>query len=507
MNKLLLSILLVSVGSTSVQASSIQRPEAPQKPLVTLRGRVVDARTSEPMGKVRVIASGTEQSTTTDDNGAFTLENLPLGNVDLYITTVNYGLVKKTITIKDSENPEALIALNEDAAALTEHVVVTDDPFASTEANAASEQTLNKRELQALSSVLLGDPVRAAQALPGATANDDFRSEFSIRGAGFDRVGLYLDGILTENFVHTVAGGFPDTGSLSVINADTVSAVSLLSGGFPSKYGYRSAGILDVVTRDGNRVKPAGRIAASLSGLSGLVDGPFAKSRGSYLFAGRKSYVGYLVRSINDENNFTNNPPILNFADAQGKALYDLNSRNQIGFSLIFGAFDFDRNRDRALLGINQVSRADTNNLLVNGHWTFTPNPQVFWQTRLFGLRTNFENTNRNDASLQNGHRSQYGLRSDVAFQLRPRHRIEAGLYIRSLNVDSTSQFFDFADEVAITFGNFNRHGTEEAFYAQDTWTNERLRLSLTGGGRVEHSSTTRETVFSPRASLGWSPA
>src|SRR5712691_11609240 len=178
-----------------------------QERLLTLHGRVVDARTGEPVAKVKVIASGTYQSATTAENGAFTLEKLPIGQLELYITTVNSGLVKKTLTLKDGDNAEVVIALNADAAMLTEHVNVLADPYETTETNAASEQMLNKRELQALSSVLLGDPVRAAQALPGATTNDDFRSEFAIRGAGFDRVGLFIDGVLTDNFVHTVRGG------------------------------------------------------------------------------------------------------------------------------------------------------------------------------------------------------------------------------------------------------------------------------------------------------------
>jgi hypothetical protein len=51
-----------------------------------LRGRVVDARTGKPIAKVRVIISGTDLSTTTDDNGEFTFDNLPSGNVDLYLS-------------------------------------------------------------------------------------------------------------------------------------------------------------------------------------------------------------------------------------------------------------------------------------------------------------------------------------------------------------------------------------------------------------------------------------
>jgi TonB dependent receptor/Carboxypeptidase regulatory-like domain/TonB-dependent Receptor Plug Domain len=497
MNRILFCVVILSACLT-VQAS--------QQKLVTLQGRVVDARTGERMAKVRVSVSGVgEHSTTTDEKGEFTFENLASGPLDLYITTVNYGLVKKTITLKDGENSGILITLNEDSAALTESVTVIAGPYETAQTNVATEQTLNKRELQSLSSVLLGDPIRAAQALPGATANDDFRSEFAVRGAGFDRIGLYVDGVLAENFVHTVQGGYADTGSLSVINADTVNSLSLLSGAFPTKYGDRSGGILDIETRDGNRVKPAGRIAASLSALSGVVDGPFADGRGSYLFAGRKSYVGYLLKRINDQAQFTNNPPILNFSDFQGKVLYDLSKRSQVGASVIVGVFNFDRNRDRNLLGINNVFRGESRNVLFNTHWNYTPNPQVFWQTRFFGLRTNFENTNRDETILLDGVRTQYGVRSDLNFTSKRGHRIETGLYIRSLSVNSFNQFFDFSTGTLRNRGSFDRRGTEQAYYAQDTWSSERLGLSLTGGGRLEHSGTTGETLFSPRGSILWS--
>ena len=495
-----LFVLLFVLASVS----SGQEKPASDKQLVSLKGRVVDARTGEAIAKVRVIANGVDQSTTSDENGVFTFENIPVGELDLYITTVSYGLVKKTISVL-AENHEFTIALNEDAAALTESVTVNAGPFETLQANIASEKTLNKRELQALSSILLGDPLRAAQALPGVTANDDFRSEFAIRGAGFDRVGLYVDGVLTDNFVHTVNGGYTDTGSLSVINADTVGNLSLMSGAFPTKYGDRTGGILDIETRDGNRVKPAGRFAVSLSGLSGVVDGPFANGRGAYLLAGRKSYVGYILRRINEENNFTNNPPILGFADLQTKLVYDLNPRHQVGVSLIFGTFNFDRNRDRDLLGPETLFRGTSRHLLFNTHWSFTPNSQVFWQTRFFGLRSAFTNTNNEGLKLLDGHRNQYGVRSDVNVNFRSRHRLESGVYMRSQSEKSISEFFNFSTGRFDFFNLLNRDGHEESVYAQDTWTNESLGLSLTAGGRVEHSSSTGEVLFSPRASLGWS--
>lgn len=490
-----------SVGFRSLGPTD--RNIMPQK--ATVRGRVVDARTGEPIAKVKVIVKDTDESTTTDDSGFFTLANLPVGSVELYITTVTFGLVKKAITLKEGEN-NIEIALNEAAAALTESVTVVDDPFQTTETSLASEQTLKKRELQELSSVLVTDPIRAAQALPGATANDDYRSEFGIRGAGFNRVGVYLDGVLTENLVHTVAGGYPDTGSLSVINADTVSSVSLLSGAFPSNYGFRDAAILDIKTRDGNRIKPTGRVSASLSAVAGTVDGPFGKGRGSYLVAARKSYVGFLVKRFNDQFHYTDNPPILNFADGQGRAVYDLNKKNQIGFSLILGDFVFDRNRDRALLGVNQVFRGNTRNLLVNAHWDFSPNSKVVWQTHVFGLRTSFKNINRDENTLEDGTRSQIGMRTDLNYEIPPGNRIQTGIYVRSLNVDSLTQVFGFlVGSAPLDFGSFKRRGTEAGFYAQDSWSSERHKLSFVGGARIERSGRAGQTLLAPRASLAWS--
>ena len=474
-----------------------------QERLITLRGRVVDANSGEAMANVRVVAKLTDRSTITGADGAFTLE-LPPGPQDLYITTVTYGLVKKSINVSDGTSSNIEIALNEDAAALTENVTISSGPFESTRTTSTFEQTLNKRELQATSSILLSDPIRAAQALPGVGSNDDFRSEFSVRGAGFDRVGVWLDGVLTDNFVHTVAGGYPDTGSLSVINSDAINSVSLLSGGSPANFGSRTAAVLDLDSRDGNRVKPSGRIAAALSGISGIVDGPISSGKGSYLIAARKSYIGYLVRRINDQNEFANNPPVLGFADVQGKLLYDLSERNQLGVSAIFGNFDYDRNRDRELLFVNSVFRGDSHNSLFNAHWNFTPNPQVFWQTRFFAQKTSFKNVNRDELILNDGDRSQYGIRSDVSFQLPRSNRLEAGLYVRSLNVNSVSQRFSFAN-VPFDFGSFDQDGIEQAYYAQDTWKNERWRLQFTGGLRVEHSEITSQTLNSPRASLSWS--
>src|SRR5205085_11903086 len=113
-------------------------------------------------------------------------------------------------------------------------------------------------------SVLADDPLRAVQSLPGVTSNNDFSSEFSVRGAPFSRVGLFFDGILLHAPVHTTDGQ-ADNGSLTIFNGDLTSDMTLYQGGWPVRYSDRTAGILAVDSREGSREMIQGQINTSAS--------------------------------------------------------------------------------------------------------------------------------------------------------------------------------------------------------------------------------------------------
>lgn len=484
-------------------------PALQQRSTGTLRGRVVDARSGEPVDKVKIIVIGSSQSATTDEGGIFTIQGVEPGEVDLYITTVGYGLVKKTLVVKEGDNPEVLLVLNQETATLTEQVTVTAGPYELTETNAVSGQTLNKTELQDLSKVVVNDPLRAVQSLPGVSANDDLRSEFAVRGAGYDRVGVYLDGILTDRFLHFAQGNSQERITLSVINSDTISAVTLLSGTLPAKYGDSTAAVLNLETRDGNRVKPAFRFATGLQlGTSGVADGPLANKRGSWLFAARSSLLDYVSRLVeraadDDGNSDGGN---VDFNDVQGKFVYDLSPRHQLGLSGLFSVLRFDET-DTQPADPNAVFEVNSRNVLASVFWNYTPNHRLLLQTRLFGTQTNFRNRNQGGLVITDEPRSQFGVRSDMSFLARPAHRVESGLYVRSLGASKVSNFFPPAQPGAPrNLVDFSRRADEQGYYLQDTYTNERLDLSLTGGARVDHSSLTGETLLSPRAALALAP-
>ncbi len=473
--------------------------------LVTLRGSVTDAKTGEPIAKVKIIVIGGDLSTTTDDKGEFTLRLEP-GEVELYVTTIGYGLVKKKAVIKENEEAHLRIALNQEAAPLLDEVTVTAGPFEQTETNAASEQMLNKSELSALSMVLTSDPTRAAQALPGVAGNDDFRSDFTLRGAGFKRIGFYIDGLLLpDNPAHTM---FSDnnSGSISILNADALASVSLLSGAYPARFGDSTAGVLSLETREGNRVKPSGRIAASLLSSSALFDGPFADKRGAWLVTARKSYLNYVLNRLNEDEAEDN--LIINFTDAQGKAVYDLTPHNQIGLTAIVGKSDFDTSLPRSEFDIADIFSSNSRIHLVYGNWNYNPGARLSVQTQVFTLSGSFEDENPDELVLQDGTRAETGLRSDLKLLAHPDHRVETGIYVRSVQGDRFKiAILTLPEPQIIPLVSFDRRAVQQGYYLQDTWSSARLRFALTGGIRIDHTGLTGENRGNTARGAGAGPA
>jgi hypothetical protein len=346
------------------------------------------------------------------------------------------------------------------------------------------------------------------QSLPGVTANDDLLAEFAVRGADFRRVGIFLDGVLTNTLIHIASGNADERFTFAVINTDTISEVSLLSGAFPAKYGDATGGVLLLGTRDGNRIKPAFRVSTGLQiGTSGVVDGPMtlANKRGSWLFAARSSLLDYVARAIdriisNDNKDETGSG---DFSDLEGKVILDLSSRHRIGLG---GHASFLKFNDSALPNLqdpNLIFNAQSRNFLVNAFWDYTPNARLLVQTRIFGTRTNIKNLNGNKSIVEDESRSQFGARSDLNYLVRPAHRIEGGVYVRSFSARQNKNFFlPPAPGTIVNLETFDRSATETGVYLQDTYTNQRYGLNLTGGLRIDHSGLTNETVVSPRAAM-----
>ena len=222
-----------------------------------IRGVVVDASGGEPLARVQVRLENTSRETTTDEHGRFVLAGFDAGDYDLHVSTVGYQLLKKTITLAPGEIKELEIILEIDTGRRTDSVEVRAGPFEVARQDSPSETTLRGSEAKNLASVLADDPLRAVQGLPGVTSNNDFNSQFSLRGAAFHNIGFYLDDINLHAPFHEV-GGESTSGSLTIINGDTIESIDLHNGAFQARYSDATAGALtiDLCHLTGGRPEP-----------------------------------------------------------------------------------------------------------------------------------------------------------------------------------------------------------------------------------------------------------
>ena len=201
--------------------------------------------------------------------------------------------------------------------------------------------TLEGEERKNLASVLADDPLRAVQSLPGVTSNNDFSSEFSLRGAPFDRIGLYLDGVL----LHSPVPHYRRRSRQRIADHlqrrhhrrhDLVRG--RLAGPLFRSHRRHPGGD----TREGNRQEIQGTAHGQrFQRRRALSKDRSARSkRGSWLVAFRKSYLQYILNRID----FGDQAPMsFGFTDGQARLTYDLTPKHTVSLSDVEGASDVDR--------------------------------------------------------------------------------------------------------------------------------------------------------------------
>src|SRR5207244_6093121 len=187
------------------------------------------------------------------------------------------------VLIMANQTTEVTIALTGDAVRLNESVTVTaSDPFTPVISASPSETRLGAAEIRNLSSVLLDDPMRSLGTLPGMSAPDDNRASFAVLGAPFQHVGVYLDGVPIRTPAHTFGATLGGWFSISLLNAQVLDSMTLLSIAPPPEFAGAIGAAL-AADSDGSRDKPLFRGSVSLLDANLRGEGPLAgDKRGSW---------------------------------------------------------------------------------------------------------------------------------------------------------------------------------------------------------------------------------
>jgi Carboxypeptidase regulatory-like domain len=474
-----------------------------------VRGRVASSRGNEALGQVQVTLTGAGLNmplrAVTGDDGSFRIPAVPPGNYVLQTAAVDFYVVRNEFALAAGETKIFDVVLTSSTDQRKDTVVVSAGAFSvATETNSAAI-TLEGEERKNLASVLADDPLRAVQSLPGVTSNNDFSSEFSLRGAPFRRIGLYLDGVLLHSPFHTTDGE-ADNGSLTIFNGDTTDDMTLFEGAWPVRYSDRTAGILAVDTREGNRQEIQGRLTASLSNAGGLFEGPIGKNkRGSWLVAFRKSYLQYILNRID----FGDQAPMsFGFTDGQARLTYDLTPKHTIFLSDVEGASDVNRTPFRDELGVNSVMTSGFRFSLLNLGSRYAPNQHVLITNHLAWSRERGEVANRDNALLNRQAYGEWTWHGDasVAWSGNAKNTLDFGGEFRRQRQDGNATQFIYTPVLTPSPDVFRGTGSHAGGYVQQSYGFASDRIRLTGGVRRDEFSASPVDVTSPYASAAFVP-
>lgn len=504
----------------------------------TLRGRVTDGE-GNPVEFASVTCPSQGRATVTSLQGQYELKLLSADSVVVKFSMLGYRT--KTRVLRRPKGTQTLqVTLTEQASTLGEVTV------AGQKIQSGQTQDISTKPLHSLPSTTGNAVEELIQSQAGVSTHSELSSQYNVRGGSFDENSVYINSVeVYRPFL--VRSGQQE--GLSVINPDMVERIGFSTGGFEAKYGDKMSSALDITYRRPKRFEATA--AASLLGGSAYVG--FSNKKLAWANGLRYKTTKYLLGSLETKGEYKPN-----FLDYQTYLSYKPNKRWTIDFignisdnhynfhpedrETKFGTMEsvrsfrvyFDgqeKDRFRTFFGTLGITRhlGDSTSVSLLGS-SFSTSEQErydiqgqYWLTQTetsenLGVGTYFEHA-RN--YLKAHVESVKLLLKHTAKQ----HDVEAGLTWKQEHIEENSVEYEMRDSAGYSVPhtgkdlfmiyslrarnelNANRLET----YVQDTWrfrsAGEHTLFTLNYGLRFSHWNYNKESILSPRVSLGITPS
>lgn len=504
----------------------------------TLRGRVTDGE-GNPVEFASVTCPSQGRATVTSLQGQYALRLLSADSVVVKFSMLGYRT--KTRVLRRPKGTQTLqVTLSEQANTLGEVTV------AGQRIQSGQTQDISTKPLRSLPSTTGNAVEELIQSQAGVSTHSELSSQYNVRGGSFDENSVYINSVeVYRPFL--VRSGQQE--GLSVINPDMVERIGFSTGGFEAKYGDKMSSALNITYRRPKRFEATA--AASLLGGSAYVG--FSNKRLAWANGVRYKTTKYLLGSLETKGEYKPN-----FLDYQTYLSYKPNKRWTVDFignisdnhynfhpkdrETKFGTMEsvrsfrvyFDgqeKDRFRTFFGTLGITRhlGDSTSVSLLGS-SFSTSEQErydiqgqYWLTQTetsenLGVGTYFEHA-RN--YLKAHVESVKLLLKHTAKQ----HDVEAGLTWKQEHIEENSVEYEMRDSAGYSVPhtgkdlfmiyslrarnelNANRLET----YVQDTWrfrsAGEHTLFTLNYGLRFSHWNYNKESILSPRVSLGITPS
>ncbi len=415
---------------------------------VTLSGYMRDASTGESIvgGTVYIKEAGQDAQS---NNYGFYSVSVPPGKYTVAFSFVGYKPLLQAIDLTTSFTYTAEL---QSATQLKEVQVTTarkDENVKNTDMGTIS---LSIERIKALP-VLFGevDVLKTLQLLPGVQSAGEGNSGFYVRGGGPDQNLVLLDEATIYNTGHLF-------GFFSVFNSDAIKDVTLVKGGAPANYGGRLSSVVDVSMKEGNMKEyhATGGIGLIASRLT--LEGPIKKDKGSFMLAGRRTYIDAIARPFSKRLENTG----YYFYDLNLKANYKIGEKDRLYLSGYWGVDKFKFANERGTF------KADIpwGNKTATFRWNHQFNAKLFANTTLVYNDYNFaSNFNQNNFSIKiaSGIRD-YNAKTDFDYYASNNHHFKAGFaytyhkfipnqvsgQIDTIQLDPNNAFVKYAHETGL---------------------------------------------------------
>ena len=225
---------LLLLGILSLQIFSLQLMAQVGK----INGVVKDASTNEALIGANILLEGTTIGAATNVEGYYVILNIPPGSYNLRASMVGYApKVVQQVRVSIDQTTEINFELTSNAFQTEEVIVVATTPIVQRDVS-SSRINLNAAEIENL-------PVSSLTGVIGLQAG--VRSGMEIRGGASNQTAFIVNGVTLRD----ERDNTPFTG----ISYTAIDEVQIQTGGFNAESGNMRSGLVNVVTKEGQRDK------------------------------------------------------------------------------------------------------------------------------------------------------------------------------------------------------------------------------------------------------------